>query len=511
MFDGTEGGFRSTASGCDDVPTRAAPSGTGTAYLEALSCRYSESHVEGGFVKRTVHDITGLPSIRSLRRLAIGSLIALMGVTAATVTASAAPAGSVTTFDLGPAGFGGSVITAGPDGNMWFTNNSSNAISVITPKGSVRSFPVPKDANQTMGSGLFSLTAGPDGNMWFTGFYANFVGKVTPAGVMTFYPVPLRDSHPLAISAGPDGNLWFTMDFANGIGRVTPDGTFTLFAIPSPGVTGIAVNSDCTMCPYQITAGPLESMWFTLPSVNLVGRITMDGAITTFPISTPTPPLSDTSVPTISYLTTGADGNLYVTQSADSQISQMTVNGAVTNLPLAAGSEPFVITPGPSDTLWFTEYTANALGRLVVAGAKTPATITPFTLPTPQAAPSGAATGPDGRVWYIANVPTSPNVYGLQVGAITTGYGPLLSATVAGTAKVGSRLTCTKTEANAWPAVTTSYRWLRNGRVIVGARSRTYAPTAKDQGAKVTCRVSVTYGVNLNQLGATAKARTIQE
>lgn len=466
--------------------------------------------MEGGFVKGTEYDVTARSRLLFLRRIAIGTLIGLMGVTAAAGAASAEPAGKATTFDLGPAGFGGSVIAAGPDGNMWYTNNSSNAIGVITPKGSVRSFPVPTDASQTMGSGLFSLAAGPDGNMWFTGFYANFVGKVTPTGAMTLYPVPLSDSHPLAISAGSDGNLWFTMDFANGIGRVTPDGTFTLFAIPSPGVSGIAVTSDCTMCPFQITAGPLDSMWFTLPSVNLVGRITMDGAITTFPISTPTPALSNTSTPTISNLTTGADGNLYVTQSADSQISQMTVKGAVTSLPLAAGSQPTVITPGPSDTLWFAESAANALGRLVVPGAKTSATITPFTLPTPQTAPTGVATGPDGRVWYVASVQTSPNVYGLQVGAVTTGYGPLLSATVSGTAKVGSRLTCMKTEANTWPAVKTSYRWLRNGQVLAGARSRTYVPTAKDQGANVTCRVAVTYGVTYNQLGATAKARTIR-
>ena len=466
--------------------------------------------MKGGFVKRSMHEITARPAITLFRRIVIGTLAGVMGMAAVTGAASAEPAGAFTTFDLGSAGFGGSVIAAGPDGNMWFTNNSTNAIGLITPKGSVRNFPVPKVASETMGSGLFSLAAGPDGNMWFTGFYANFVGKVTPAGIMTLYPVPLRDSHPLSISAGADGNLWFTMDFANGIGRVTPDGTFTLFPIPSPGVTGIAVNSECTMCPYEITAGPLDSMWFTLPSMNLVGRITMDGAVTTFPITTPTPPLNNTSVPTISYLTTGADGNLYVTQSADSQISQLTVNGAVTNLPLAAGTQPFVITPGPSDTLWFTEYTANALGRLVVPGAKTPAAITPFTLPTPATQPSGVATGPDGRVWYIANVLTSPNVYDLQIGAVTTGYGPLLSAKVSGTPKVGSTLTCTKTEANTWPAVKTSYQWMRNGRVIAERRSRTYTPTAKDSGAKVTCRVSVTYGVTFNQLGATAKAVTIQ-
>ena len=468
--------------------------------------------MEGGLVKRTVRGIAVNPSTALLRRILIGVLAAFVGFLGPAVSAgaaSAAPAGAFTTFDLGPAGFGGSVIVAGPDGNMWFTNNSTNAIGLITPKGSVRYFPVPKVASETMGSGLFSLAAGPDGNMWFTGFYANFVGKVTPAGTMTLYPVPLRDSHPLSIAAGSDGNLWFTMDFANGIGRITPDGIFTLFPIPSPGVTGIAVTSECPMCPYQITAGPLDSMWFTLPSVNLVGRITMDGTVTTFPISTTTAPQLNTTVPTISNLTTGADGNLYVTQSADSQISQLTVNGAVTNLPLATGTEPFVITPGPSDTLWFNEYTGNALGRLVVPGAKTSATITAFTLPTPATQPTGVATGPDGRVWYIANVLTSPNVYGLQIGAVTTGYGPLLSAKVSGTAKVGSKLTCSKTEANTWPAVKTTYRWLRNGRLIAAARGRTYTATAQDIGAKLTCRVSVTYGVTFNQLGATAKAVTI--
>lgn len=55
-----------------------------------------------------------------------------------------------------------------------------------------------------------------------------------------------------------------------------------------------------------------------------------------------------------------------------------------------------------------------------------------------------------------ANIQTLPNVYDLQIGAVATGYGPLLSATVSGTAKVGSKLTCTKTEANTWPAVKTS-------------------------------------------------------
>ncbi|MFM8858453.1 MAG: hypothetical protein ACKOI2_14900, partial [Actinomycetota bacterium] len=67
-------------------------------------------------MKRTVHDITARSRLLFLRRIAIGTLIGLMGVTAATGAASAEPAGKTTTFDLGPAGFGGSVIAAGPDG-----------------------------------------------------------------------------------------------------------------------------------------------------------------------------------------------------------------------------------------------------------------------------------------------------------------------------------------------------------------------------------------------------------
>jgi hypothetical protein len=107
-------------------------------------------------------------------------------------------------------------------------------------------------------------------------------------------------------------------------------------------------------------------------------------------------------------------------------------------------------------------------------------------------------------------VTVSPNVRNVQVGYVTTGYGRLLSAKVSGNPKPGSKLTCTKAEANTWPAVRTRYHWLRDGRVILGEDKKSFTPAKRDQDAKVSCRVSVTYGVNLNQLGATSKAVTIQ-
>lgn len=483
-----------------------------------------------------------------LRHLAIGFVSILVVGTVAPASALAAPEGEFTIFDLGNAcfpaaassgismsevgsqrasrasqpsasdtscafttsGFAANTIAAGPDGNMWFTNNANNSIGVITPKGSVKYYPVPTDSSQSMGSGMLGLAAGPDGNMWFTGFYANFVGKVTPDGVVTLYPVPLPDAHPQAITAGPDGNLWFTLDFANGIGRITPDGVITVFPVPAPGITGVTTASDCLMCPLFITAGPLDSLWFTIPAANLIGRITVDGVITTYPVKTVTPASTLNSTPTIANLTTGADGDIYFTQTLDSKVSSMTLKGAATDFALRAGSQPGSITPGPSDTLWFSELAGNSLGSIVVPGAKAAAKIRQYRIPAANSMPTAVATGADGNVWFMNVVTVSPNVRNVQVGYVTTGYGRLLSAKVSGNPKPGSKLTCTKAEANTWPAVRTRYHWLRDGRVILGEDKKSFTPAKRDQGAKVSCRVSVTYGVNLNQLGATSKAVTIQ-
>jgi len=76
-------------------------------------------------------------------------------------------------------------------------------------------------------SGPFAITAGRDGNLWFTEFFGNRIAQITPAGVVTEFP-PLPNPAPLngprAITVGPDGNLWFTEYYGNRIGRVTPPG-----------------------------------------------------------------------------------------------------------------------------------------------------------------------------------------------------------------------------------------------------------------------------------------------
>ncbi|WP_439953445.1 virginiamycin B lyase family protein, partial [Escherichia coli] len=73
-------------------------------------------------------------------------------------------------------------------------------------------------------------------------------------------PLPTPDSAPQGIAAGPDGGLWFTEVAADAVGRITTDGKVTEFPLTSdpPGpASEDARPSRCpsTKSPYAIAAG----------------------------------------------------------------------------------------------------------------------------------------------------------------------------------------------------------------------------------------------------------------
>ncbi len=105
-------------------------------------------------------------------------------------------------------------MVLGPDGNAWITMKS-NAIGKVTAAGVVTKYPVP-----TPNSSPFDITAGPDGNLWFTEYDGNKIGRITPQGVITEFLVPTPDAGPAAICVGPDGHIWFTESKAHKVGRL---------------------------------------------------------------------------------------------------------------------------------------------------------------------------------------------------------------------------------------------------------------------------------------------------
>jgi streptogramin lyase len=164
-------------------------------------------------------------------------------------------------------------IAVGADGNAWFTQNTANLITRVTPTGTMTSFPAvsPKP---------FDITAGPDGALWFTAapVFAlsvsgeSSISRITTSGQVNTFPLPNPKSAPLGITTGPDGNLWFTDPGTTSIGRMTPAGVVTEWPIGLP------------TAPQDITPGPAGSntLWFSLGS-GAMGRITTAGAITIFP------------------------------------------------------------------------------------------------------------------------------------------------------------------------------------------------------------------------------------
>ncbi|MGB7587935.1 MAG: hypothetical protein WBM00_04425, partial [Solirubrobacterales bacterium] len=95
----------------------------------------------------------------------------------------------------------------------------------------------------------------PGVSLALCGFGSLLFSSISSAapGAITEFTVPTHISRPFGITAGPDGNVWFTENWpeAHKIGRITPDGQITEFSLSS------AANLD------SITTGPDGNLWFT--------------------------------------------------------------------------------------------------------------------------------------------------------------------------------------------------------------------------------------------------------
>ena len=130
-------------------------------------------------------------------------------------------------FPVATAGARPYEIVAGPDGNLWFSEQYANQIGMVDVKtGAVSEFPDGEPA----GTETTGITVGPDGNIWFVSKPDDIdadgpydIGMINPTTHATAaYPVTATDLGPLNITAGPDGNLWFTQPIESRVGILDP-------------------------------------------------------------------------------------------------------------------------------------------------------------------------------------------------------------------------------------------------------------------------------------------------
>jgi virginiamycin B lyase len=208
-------------------------------------------------------------------------------------------------------------IVAGPDGALWFTAVSGFPdffIGRVTTNGQFTGFAPPCDNPDEACSVVpQGITSGPDGNIWFTENTRNAIVRLTPSGVFTFFTIPTPGANPHGITVGPDGALWFAEFNGNKIGRINP-------SAKRPTITEFG---PVTGSPDRITPGPDGNLWFTepFPFDNRIGRITPSGVITEFPVPDRSEPRD---------IVAGPDGNLWFTEFGAERLSQITTDGVIT-------------------------------------------------------------------------------------------------------------------------------------------------------------------------------------
>ncbi len=285
-------------------------------------------------------------------------------------------------------------IVTGPDGNLWFTEASSNAIGTINPAtGTLSSFTIP-----TASSGPQGIAVGSDGNLWFAESGVGKVGVINPTThAIIEFPTPTANSGPTEITAGPDGNLWFTEFRAFKVGIINPT-THAIREVALPTIQavfghGIAAGSDGNV---WFTVQGYDEVGFINPTTLAVGYVAVD--------SSPEGILS------------GPDGNLWFTEDFTSPPKVGTINAtthAFTSF--ATSSNSWGLTNGPDGGIWFAEYASGKLGRI----DPTSHAITESAIPDAGSVPRSITTGPDGSLWFTDFGTTAVGTAGFSTSPVT--------------------------------------------------------------------------------------------
>lgn len=253
-----------------------------------------------------------------------------------------------TTTDIASLASNPFFMTTGPDGAVWFTEETAGKIGRQDPNNLVTGT---NEYSTGITSGAYPLgiTTGNDGALWFAEFCIGKVGRSDTLGHIDEHPLPSSTSEPFGIISGPDHNLWIAESESNKIARMVPSDT-------SPTITEYTLT-NAGSAPYWLAAGPDGAMYFTEFTGGRIGRILTDGTIT-----------NEFSIPTHNsdpfQIAQGPDGGLWFTEVFTDKIGRMTTSGSFAEFPVPGSYSPTGITLGPDGALWFTAPGDNAIYRV---------------------------------------------------------------------------------------------------------------------------------------------------
>lgn len=193
-------------------------------------------------------------------------------------------------------------LAIGPDGNFWIpdatSSNPARKLVKVTPTGTVTAY-----TPRTSGAYLGGITAGADGDMWFSEFNVAGISsmeKISTEGTNAVqYGVTGYAQYPGFAIQGPDKNVWFTSCAGRSINKITTAGAVTSFQPASmPQAWGLATGPDGAIWFSNLTNG-------TGALLRIPTNATSSSQITSFPVP---------KKGGVYWMATGPDGALWFTE-----------------------------------------------------------------------------------------------------------------------------------------------------------------------------------------------------
>lgn len=258
-----------------------------------------------------------------------------------------------------PTGGGILALTVGPDNAIWADRLGDFIYRIATDGTVTNKYWIAQNGGP---SEIRGIVSGPDGALWFTN--NGEIDRISTTGLVTYHSSGLSLTG--GITVGSDGALWYIDLYGNNIGRRSMGGTVTVYPIPAPA------NNGCGYCS-SISAGPDGALWFTRSEkIPTIGRIDTSGHITLYSIP----------VAGAYSITWGHDGAMWFADPVGKALGRIDMSGHTTYyIPSnTSGARTFGVVSGVDGNPIFTasDGTSSYVGKVVlwVPSKVTPQAIT---------------------------------------------------------------------------------------------------------------------------------------
>ncbi len=219
-----------------------------------------------------------------------------------------------------------------------------------------------------------ALAVAPDRSIWFTIEFSDAIGLLRN-GRLEKLPKETENVEPLGLAVDADGSAWYTDAPMRAISRISPDGAIRSFALSTP-IANLG----------RLAIAPDGAVWFADLTTLSVTQL-KDGVFTRHEFgSFRAPPFG---------IAVDAHGTVWATLPTVNKLARISADGQVTEFDAPTrGSGLSDVAVDARGGVWFLESRANKVGRFAEGR------FSEFTISTPSAGLTGLAVAPDGSIWF---------------------------------------------------------------------------------------------------------------